>query len=383
MKERKIEKQKYKTQILAAHRVIKSEDKQKAINRQHEAFMRSIQTGSSGQQPQQQQSSEAKLVEEHFMKAGLSRLPPKSEPAPAYSLYGYQPFQRNYVSKDQLQQQLIKDEKAAAAAAMDTKSPKSHPTSQEAVSKPSSQQTTQSRPSVAPSHQLIQEGLIPNPAYTPHASTSTTSTSNTSSSISALMNMSNIYAASQASADRYNRDKSQTVKSEPSAQSTMLPSRTNPLMPGAASTSMEPGEQPSLMNINSFKSIVEHAVDQAFLKEKKSRPQPSPPPTSTQSVKSEKVNGTMDTDSDTLSAPSPTLSIKTESQDATPCHPKMKLKKEWKQRHTEGGGATSSSPTSVSGSALNNSNTSQHSETTTSASETENEQQVSYSTLAT
>lgn len=335
--------------------------------------MRSIQTGSSGQQPQQQ-SSEAKLVEEHFMKAGLSRLPPKSEQAPAYSLYGYQPFQRNYVSKDQLQQQLIKEEKLSV---MDTKSPKSLPTSQEAVSK-SSSQTTQSRPSVTPSHQLIQEGLIPNPAYTPHASTSATSTSNTSSSISALMNMSNIYAASQA--DRYNREKAQTVKSEPSAPSSVLPTRTNPLLPGAASTSMEPGEQASLMNMNSFKSIVEHAVTQAFLKdveaqEKKSRPQPSPPATSTQSVKSEKVNGTMDTDSDTLSAPSPTLSIKAESQDATPCHPKMKLKKEWKQMQ-EGGGATSSSPTSVTGSVLNNSNTSQHSETTTSASETENEHQV-------
>lgn len=345
--------------------------------------MRSIQTGSSGQQQlqHQQQSSEAKLVEEHFMKAGLSQLPPKtSEQAAAeYSLYGYQPFQHKFVSKDQLQQQLIKDEK------MDSKSPKSMSSSSSRdTSKPNSKTVTPSRPPASAPHshanysnQLIQEGLIPNPAYTPHPSSSNSSTNNTSSSISALMNMSNIYAGVQTSAaDR--KDKPQTVKSEPMP----FPRAANPLLPGGApSTSMDTGEQPA--TLKSFKSFVEHAVTQAFLKdvedqEKKSRaPAASPPAASAQPVKSEKVNGTVDTDSDTLSAPSPTLSIKTESQDSKPCHPKMKLKKEWKQRHTEsGGGATSTSPTSITGSGFNNSNTSNHSETTTSASETENEQQV-------
>lgn len=357
-----------------------AEDKVKALARQ-DNYLKSIQTGNSGQQP----SSEARLVEEHFMKAGLSQIPSKSEQA-AYSLFGYQSqaFPHKYVSKDQLQQQLCKDEK------LDKSSPKllANKDVNKRLSQATPPRTVTSSSEPISSHanyssQLIQEGLIPNPAYAPHGSVATnTPTNNASNSISALVNMS-MYAGSHI-ADRYNKDKSPTVKSEPvSISKNSPPPLMAPSMP--ANNPENNAQQPALME--SFKSFVEKAVAQAFYKDveeqkKKTSPTRSPPLTMSASVKSEKTsNGTMDTDSDTLSAPSPTLSVKTEGQDSKPCHPKMKLKKEWLQRHAEGGTScptSSASPTSAaSGTLLNSSTTSNLSETTTSASETESEQQVS------
>lgn len=343
--------------------------------------MRSIQTGSSGQQS----SSPAKLVDEHFMKAGLAQLPPKSE-LTEYSLYGYQSqsFPYKYVSRDQLQRQLCEDEKIETK---DIKPPIQTLAGKD-LSKPTQRSTpprTASQPTGSHaiySNQLIQEGLIPNPVYNPRVSVpGTVPTNDASSSISALVSMSMQAGNHLVAGDRYSKDSPQTsVKSQPglparSSQSMSLPSTTS-----SANTSTYP---------QSFKSFVETAVTQAFYKDmeleeqkKKSSPPRSPTVAVNPAIKSEKTNnGTMDTDSDTLSAPSPTLSVKTESQEAKPCHPKMKLKKEWLQRHTECGVAaptSSSSPTSQTASAplLNNSSVSNLSETTTSASETEAENQV-------
>ena len=350
-----------------------SDDKNKLLDRPRDHLIKSIQAGTSGQQA----SSEAKLVEEHFIKAGLSTQVASSKPEQAaYSLYGYQsqPYPHKYVSKDQLQQQLCKDEKT------DKSSPKL------LLGKDSNKRISQGVPprtatgSVEPanthasfSNQLIQEGLIPNPAYASHSSVASNVSNNASNSMSALVNMSK-HAGSHI-ADRFVKDKSPTVKSEPVS----ISKNNQSSLPTSATPSLK--TQPPLYR--SFRAFVENTVTKAFFKsdeeQKKVSPTRSPPPAAT--VKSEKLsNGTIDTDSDTLSAPSPTLSIKTEGADSKPCHPKMKLKKEWLQRHAEGGvicPTSSSSPTSAaSGTLLNSSTTSNMSETTTSASETESEQQV-------
>lgn len=314
-----------------------------------------------------QQTSEARLVDEHFMKTNLSQMSTKSEPA-AYSLYGYQSqaLPHKYVSKDQLQQQLCKEEK------LDKFSPKSltvKDVQRVSQATPPRAATTSAKPAsshASYSSQLIQEGLIPNPAYA--------STNTTSNSMSALVNMS-MYAGSHIP-DRFTKEKSPVVKSEPVA----LPRSSHSQLPLVSSTG---GSSIG----TSFKSFVETAITQAYYKdieEQRSKvvsPTRSPPMAATASIKSEKLsNGAADTDSDTLSAPSPTLSVKADGHGSKPCHPKMKLKKEWLQRHTEGGTAcpnSSSSPTSAaSGTLLNSSNASNLSETTTSASETESEQQV-------
>lgn len=360
------------------------------LARQHELFLKSMAAGVASQAAQQT-TSEARLVEEHFMKAGLGHMAVKSEPGPAaYSLYGYQSqaFPHKYVSKDQLQQQLCKEERL-------DKSSSKLAAAKEAANKlatPPRTVTTSAESSIGShanySSQLIQEGLIPNPAYAPHAphgsASTNTPSSNSSNSMSALVNMS-LYAGRDI-ADRYNKDKSPTIKSEPRVQSRNSQSHA-PSVPSTVVTSSNANEQQQPGLMKSFKTYIENAVTQAFYKdieEQKSKGSPtrSPMAMGAGSVKLEKStsNGAMDTDSDTLSAPSPTLSVKTEGQDCKPCHPKMKLKKEWLQRHAEGGATcptTSSSPTSAaSGTLLNSSNASNLSETTTSASETESEQQV-------
>lgn len=322
-----------------------SADKQKAMkfNSSHEHFMRSIQTGCSGQDT----SSEARLVDEHFKKAMFNQLPLKTEQA-EFSLYGYQSQPNKFVSKEQLQQQLMKSEGKV----------------NESRSSPKTATSNKSRSATShtSSSQLIQEGLIPNPAYTD------VSNMDTSSSITALVNMSK--DAGNRMNQRYN-EKSPQVKTEPKHLSTTSH------IPHNADSSMD--TQNSQMYVKSFKSYVENAVTQAFFKDieeqKKKNSANASNNTMTASTeslpKNDKSNGANDTDSDTLSAPSPTSSIKTESQDSKPCHPKMRLKKEWSQRHTnEGQGPTSSSPGPVTSNVLNHSNASNNSETT-SASETE------------
>ena len=312
------------------------------------------------------------------MKAALSQLPAKSEQA-EYSLYGYQSqtFPNRFVSKDQLQQQLCKNESKPPS---DDRKPSPKPPVTSKDSKPSPR-LSGSRPGGAsnaqPSYssQLIQEGLIPNPVYT-NVSSAAAAGSNTSSSISALVNMSRSVGGSPtaneqalpAKPDAASLTRSKLVPGEALAGLGMLPS-------AAASTDREPGQASQPLIMKSFKSYVENAVTQAFYKDiEEQRKKNSGTADTPAAVKVEKSNGVNDTDSDTLSAPSPTHSLKNDSQDSKPYHPK--LKKEWLQRHSgEGHGPSSSSPNSLVGSAVNGgSNASNLSETTTSASETEADQ---------
>ena len=309
--------------------------------------MRTIQSGGATRST----SQDAKLaVEEHFLKAA-SQLPSKQESA-EYSLYGYQPqsFPNKFVSKDQLQQQLIRDDKSEGRS---PKAPKMSPNARLNTSRDGGF-----------SNQLIQEGLIPNPAYMPGST----------NSMSALMNMS-ANAGPQITAGKekgapMGYPPTNLVKPEPN----LAAQQANAPHPVKSEPGQDSNSQESNVLIKSFKSYVENAVTQAFYKdieEQQNRrnmdTSESPPNAST---KSERSNGMIDTDSDTLSAPSPTLSIKTDGTDAKSYHPKMRLKKEWQARHSEEGNP-STSANNVSSSAMSN-----HSETT-SASETEAEAMVS------
>lgn len=340
--------------------------------------MRSIQTGSSGQVTNDQ------LVDEHFR---MTQLPQhhaavKSEQA-EFNIYGYQPqsFPNRFVSKDQLKQQLCTSEKSPHTVADTKSSPKPAAASSAGSTRATASDLINRSPqnsnrsgvaagtssSSSLSNHLIQEGLIPNPAYTNMSTTDASS----NSSISALVNMSK-----NAGNHRLPQEKlQQSVKSEPGVSSS------NKSTSGPPQSSVPPSAADLQQSAQSFRSYVENAVTQAFLKDieeqnKKSNTS-SDSPSVPSVVKCEKSNGINDTDSDTLSAPSPTLSIKMESQESKPYHPKMKLKKEWLQRHSgEGQRYNSSSPVSISGSMLNTSNASNNSETTTSASETEADPQV-------